>query len=273
MKKFLLLIIAILITWNLTPKSYCQAAIISVPIYLDGTPLSSIIGTLYVPMSADSNMLCDTCFPIQKTVKVYMKGQVATATAYHLADSTKGALNTAAIAAINTGMSAIPWTSVTGKPSFATVATTGVYSDLSGKPTIPAAQVQSDWSQSNTGISDYVKNKPVLLTKGYEGTAARNNIYPAFKTATVSSGAVNIYLTDDNTSTGNAIFPNGIITSSVNFVLNDATAAYQIAWVFTNSNKTVAVTVNKLGTANLLTGILGQAAANGISINLSVWGY
>ena len=44
----------------------------------------------------------------------------------------------------------------------ATVATTGDYDDLINKPTIPAAQVQSDWSQADNTKVDYIKNKPDL---------------------------------------------------------------------------------------------------------------
>ena len=44
----------------------------------------------------------------------------------------------------------------------ATVATTGDYDDLLNKPTIPAAQVQSDWSQADNTKVDYIKNKPDL---------------------------------------------------------------------------------------------------------------
>jgi hypothetical protein len=36
-------------------------------------------------------------------------------------------------------LAAVTWSTLTGKPSFATVATTGAYSDLSGLPTIPSA--------------------------------------------------------------------------------------------------------------------------------------
>lgn len=46
----------------------------------------------------------------------------------------------------------------------ATVATTGNYSDLNGAPTIPAAQVQSDWTQSDSNEVDYIKNKPTIPT-------------------------------------------------------------------------------------------------------------
>lgn len=48
--------------------------------------------------------------------------------------------------------------------SLATVATTGDYGDLLNKPTIPAAQVQSDWTQATTTAVDYIKNKPTIPT-------------------------------------------------------------------------------------------------------------
>ena len=44
----------------------------------------------------------------------------------------------------------------------ATVATTGDYDDLTNKPTIPAAQVQSDWNQADNTKVDYIKNKPYM---------------------------------------------------------------------------------------------------------------
>ena len=42
----------------------------------------------------------------------------------------------------------------------ATVATTGDYDDLINKPSIPAAQVQSDYAQADITQVDYIKNKP-----------------------------------------------------------------------------------------------------------------
>ena len=42
------------------------------------------------------------------------------------------------------------------------VAFSGDYSDLSNKPTIPAAQVQSDWDQTDNTQVDYIKNKPTI---------------------------------------------------------------------------------------------------------------
>lgn len=46
--------------------------------------------------------------------------------------------------------------------SLATVATSGSYNDLSNKPTIPTAQIQSDWNQTTTTAKDYIKNKPTI---------------------------------------------------------------------------------------------------------------
>lgn len=38
----------------------------------------------------------------------------------------------------------------------------GSYNDLTDKPTIPAAQIQSDWNQSDNTQVDYIKNKPTI---------------------------------------------------------------------------------------------------------------
>ena len=60
--------------------------------------------------------------------------------------------------------------------SLATVATSGDYADLTNKPTIPAAQVQSDWNETNTSSKAYILNKPtipssVIVDQTYDGTS------------------------------------------------------------------------------------------------------
>ena len=52
---------------------------------------------------------------------------------------------------------------IKNKPSLAIVATTGSYNDLTDKPTIPNAQVNSDWNASS-GISQ-ILNKPEMTTQ------------------------------------------------------------------------------------------------------------
>ena len=52
--------------------------------------------------------------------------------------------------------------------SLASVATSGSYNDLSNKPTIPAAQVNSDWG-ATSGIAE-ILNKPTLATVATSGS-------------------------------------------------------------------------------------------------------
>lgn len=66
--------------------------------------------------------------------------------------------------------------------SLATVATTGAYSDLTGTPTIPAAQVQADWNESNSSSMAYIANKPTIPT--VDSAITQNS------TNAVQSGAV-----------------------------------------------------------------------------------
>ena len=46
----------------------------------------------------------------------------------------------------------------------ATVATSGDYDDLTNKPTIPAAQVQANWNESDSSSKAYIQNKPTIPT-------------------------------------------------------------------------------------------------------------
>jgi hypothetical protein len=57
-------------------------------------------------------------------------------------------------------LTSLAYSKLSGAPSLATVATSGSYTDLSNKPTIPAAQVNSDWNASS-GVAQ-ILNKPTL---------------------------------------------------------------------------------------------------------------
>lgn len=78
----------------------------------------------------------------------------------------------------------------------------GAYSDLTGKPTIPAAQIQSDWNQATTSAADYIKNKPAIaarsqalashaLNSAFQVNASRDAlvVYSVRITTTVSIGS------------------------------------------------------------------------------------
>lgn len=75
------------------------------------------------------------------------------------------------------------WTSVTGKPSFATVATTGAYSDLSGSPTIP-----TNTNQLTNGAG-YITN------------------ISGFTTDNLSQGSTNKYYTDASARLSLSVVP------------------------------------------------------------------
>ena len=57
---------------------------------------------------------------------------------------------------------------IKNKPNLATVATSGDYDDLTNKPSIPAAQVNSDWNASS-GVAE-ILNKPTLATVATSGS-------------------------------------------------------------------------------------------------------
>lgn len=51
---------------------------------------------------------------------------------------------------------------ILNKPQLKAVATSGSYNDLINRPTIPNAQIQADWNQTNEVALDYIKNKPTI---------------------------------------------------------------------------------------------------------------
>lgn len=91
------------------------------------------------------------------------------------------------------------YTDLTDKPdlsiyaqsaNLATVATTGDYDDLLNKPSIPAAQVQSNWNESDTTSKAYIQNKPTIPT-----TATSNS------TVTPSTVQLTFTYSDNTTET------------------------------------------------------------------------
>lgn len=74
---------------------------------------------------------------------------------------------------------------IRNKPSLATVATSGDYGDLINKPTIPAAQVNSDWN-AGSGVSQ-ILNKPSLATVATSGSYSDLSNKPTIPAAQVNS--------------------------------------------------------------------------------------
>ncbi len=85
----------------------------------------------------------------------------------------------------------IPYSSISGAPALALVATSGSYTDLANRPSIPAAQVNTDWA-ATSGVTQ-VLNKPTTLS-GYGITDAISQ--------TSLSGTLAEYATTANLNTG-----------------------------------------------------------------------
>ena len=69
--------------------------------------------------------------------------------------------------------------------ALATVAVTGSYNDLTNKPTIPAAQVNSDWN-ATTGVAQ-ILNKPTLATVATSGSYSDLSNKPTINDLTTSA--------------------------------------------------------------------------------------
>lgn len=178
--------------------------------------------------------------------------------------SVAGRTGTVTLTKSDVGLGNVDNTSDVNKPVSTAQATA-----ISAKLTTPAGTT----SQYVRGDASLATFPAIPTVQAYEGTTQRLNPVTIFKSATVASGVAVFNLTNDGTSGGTSLFPNGVIQDSVILSVNDATAAYQMSWAWSNSNKTLTVTTNKLTTANILSGILGQTAANSAVVKLAVTGY
>lgn len=101
----------------------------------------------------------------------------------------------------------VPWSGVTGKPTFATVATSGSYNDLSNKPTIPSLSgyATQSWVTSQgylTSIPVALPNPYALTINGtsYTGSSAVSiNTARILSTSTLSSSTVSAGYSYNNT--------------------------------------------------------------------------
>ena len=135
--------------------------------------------------------------------------------------------------------------------SLATVATTGDYEDLTNKPVIPAAQVQSDWGQTVTTEVDYIKNKPTLATVATSGNYDDLSNKPALATVATSGSYTDL---SDKPDIPQVSIANNQIT------VNGITLTYG-----TSGNEVLVQTdaSGKLATSILPDAILGQMIYGG----------
>jgi hypothetical protein len=159
-------------------------------------------------------------------------------------------------------LSAVTWSTLTGKPSFATVATSGAYSDLSGLPTLGTASAQptSSFATSAQGTLADTAVQPAALTSGL--ATKFNN--PSGSTAQYLRGdgstatfptAVSSFTNDSGYLTG---ITSGQVTTALGFTPYNATNP---SGFITQSGARTAISLTTTGssgaaTYNSSTGVL-----------------
>lgn len=122
----------------------------------------------------------------------------------------------------------------------AQVAVTGSYTDLSDKPTIPAAQVNSDWDASG-GVAQ-ILNKPALATVATSGSYADLSDKPTIPT---SPGGDFVGTTAEQTLTNKTLGTGSkeSVTVASTITVNDAAAPFQQTTLTANATATISLSV------------------------------
>lgn len=154
---------------------------------------------------------------------------------------------------------------IKNKPSLATVATSGSYNDLTNKPTIPAAQVNSDWN-ANSGVAQ-ILNKPSLATVATSGSYNDLTNKPTIPTVNNATLTIQKNGSSVGTFTANAssnVTANITVPTKTSDITNDSG--------FITSSGTVAK-ADKLTTARTIaigTGATGTATSFDGSSNITI---
>ena len=148
------------------------------------TPSSSSVNDVEVDGTSVVNAsgVAEITMPTVPSLKALAAGSNITITE----DANSVTIAAAASTQVNSDWNAVSGVAqILNKPSLATVATTGDYTDLSNKPTIPAAQVNSDWD-AVSGVSQ-ILNKPSLATVATTGDYTDLTNKPTIPAAQVNS--------------------------------------------------------------------------------------
>lgn len=122
-------------------------------------------------------------------------------------------------------------TNYTPTSGLAAVATSGSYNDLSNKPTIPAAQVNSDWDAAS-GVAQ-ILNKPTLATVATSGSYNDLSNKPTIPTVNNATLTIQKNGTTVKTFTANAssnVTANITVPTKTSDITNDSGYITGVAW-------------------------------------------
>lgn len=166
----------------------------------------------------------------------------------------------------------VPWSGVTGKPTFATVATSGSYNDLTNKPTIPSL---SGYATQNWVTSQgYLTSIPAATSSAYGGIQIGYTTSGKNYAVQLSNGKayVNVPWTDTNTNyypttftwtNGTTAGPTGSLTgsgmSTVSFGAIPSASAAQSGVVTTGDQTFGGIkTIDTINVTNINEATLGE---------------
>ena len=249
-------------TLNINSKGakaiYNQGAAIAAGVIKAGDTATFIYSTYYHLISVDSWQEKQDAISDLATIR---SGASAGATAIQSSD-----LATVA----TTGA----YSDLSGKPSLATVATSGSYNDLSNKPTlfsgnyndltnkpsIPAAQVNADWNASS-GVME-ILNKPTIPTK-FSDLVDDSDYITAQDVASIVVGSADVVITE-TASHINITF----VTTSISFTPNTTMSLWagQKVGTLTVSGTHLKQDITLTVPSNFTAQVSGGTAAQSITI-------
>lgn len=234
-----------------------------VPVSAGGTGLSSLTSGFYLKGNGTGPIVLQSGIPAGDIVGSLpvawsaITGKPTTVAGFGITDAiTTGTIGQQLVNVANTAY-AVTWGNVSGKPTFATVATSGLYTDLTGRPTFATV--------ATSGSYNDLSNRPTIptsilnlgITDGTSGQVLTTNGAGVFTFTTVTSGTGNYSNTNVTAflaSSPSIITPtivtpviNGVTTVNGNLTLNGAgnvftnfgtQTSYGLITVFGNVNAT-----------------------------------
>ena len=169
---------------------------------------------------------------------------------------------------LSANVQSVSWVDVTGKPSFATVATTGSYSDLANVPVTFAPSAHTHTTADITGFAEAVDDRVAsLLVAGSNIGISYNDVA---NTLTISATAG---LSSFNTRTGAVTLTSTDVTTALGFspaqeVHTHAVATTGAAGFMSAADKTKLDGITPYSLPSASTTVLGGVMLDGVTTNV-----
>lgn len=139
--------------------------------------------------------------------------------------------------------------------------------NLTASDTVPMADDHTDTVTSHAALTADNTVLALARRKAWVSGVLKNDSFVYYSKSTTISGNVTFYLTDDGTSSGNAVYTN-VYVDSITISPYGTSAVYQIsAPTVASDKKSISATVNQV-TSVLIGLIQSVTVANGVQCNL-----